>query len=95
MKVQLAWATRVRHIAVDGKVLCEPKTKSAGYSVSNGQYNTLALSGLPTYSKSSDDSDRSHGDGTIKFAPLDQQDFKIILRSICKKCQKRYAKLFK
>lgn len=94
MKVHLAWATRVRHIAVDGKVLCEPKITSAGFSVSNGQYNTLALSGLPTYPKSSDDSDRSHGDGEIKFAPLDEQDFKINSRSICKKCQKRYSKLF-
>jgi hypothetical protein len=41
----LAWATKKRHIAVNGKVLCETKSKTAGYSVKNGCYNTIALSG--------------------------------------------------
>lgn len=94
MKVQLAWATRVRHIAVDGKILCEATSRSAGFSVSNGVYNTLSLRGIPTYAKTSDDLQTSHGDGEIKFAPLDKQDYKINLRSVCKTCQKKYAKLF-
>lgn len=100
--VCLAFATKKRHIAVDGHVLCEPKHRTAGYSVKNGQYNSLSLSGIPTNRKIHDDVDfinkmgklaGTHPDGIIDFKPLDQQDTVIITRSICSKCLKRYNKL--
>ncbi len=91
--VCLAWATKKRHIAVDGKVLCEAKSTTAGYSVKNGCYNTLALHGLPTHNKLSDDIKGSHGDGLIEFLPLEAQKVKIIETSICSKCLKKYKKL--
>ena len=89
--ITLAWATKKRHITIDGIVLCEP-TKSRGYSVKNGCYNSLGLSGIPDYNKRADDIKYSHCDGVIKFAPLDQQETKIITSSICAKCLKKYEK---
>jgi hypothetical protein len=93
-KVALCWATKKRHIAVDGKVLCEPKHTTTGYSVKNGGYNSLSLSGIPTHFKISDDSKHTHGDGIIPFVPLEKQPFNIIRRSICTKCQKKYDALW-
>lgn len=90
----LAWATKKRHIAVNGKVLCETKSKTAGYSVKNGCYNTIALSGLPTYNKHTDDMPGIHGDGIIEYKPLDEQQLIINTKTICKKCVKEYEKLF-
>lgn len=91
--VCLAWATRARHIAVDGKVICETKRKTSGYSVANGQYNSISLNGLPDYRKEEDDAKYTHSDGFIEFKPLDQQDVKISTRSICKKCLRKYEQL--
>lgn len=92
-KVALCWATKKRHIAVDGKVLCEPDHKTTGYSVKNGGYNTLTLSGLPTYEKVNDDSKYTHPDGNIPFRAMDKQPTKIDTRSICRKCLKKYEQL--
>ena len=91
--VCLAWATRVRHIAVDGQVICETKRKTSGYSVKNGQYNSISLTGLPNYTKEGDDTKYTHTDGLIEFKPLDQQKMKISTRSICKKCLRKYEQL--
>ena len=90
--VALAWATKKRHIAVNGKVLCEPKIRSAGYSVKNGQYNTLALTGVPDYPKTTDDVRYCHGAGIIKFAALNEQPTYCDPKSICRQCQKRYER---
>lgn len=92
--VCLAWATKKRHIAVDGKVLCEPKHKTSGYSHRNGQYNSISLSGLPTEKKIHDDKKYGHSDGVIDFKPLNQQSVKIDTRSICVKCLSKYESLF-
>lgn len=73
-------------------MLCDAKSKSGGYSVKNGIYNTIALSGLPTYEKHSDDVKYSHGDGIIAFKPLDKQKWIISTKSICAKCLKKYEK---
>lgn len=89
--IALAWATKKRHIAIDGEVLCVP-VKSRGYSVKNGCYNSLGLSGIPDTPKKADDIKYSHCDGLIKFAPLDQQETKIVTSSICVKCLKKYEK---
>ncbi len=48
MEVIIAWASQKRHIAIDGQVLCETRSQTGGYARANGQYNSLALSGLPT-----------------------------------------------
>lgn len=90
--VCLAWATKKRHIAVNGKVLCGASSKSDGYSVKNGSYNTIALSGLPTYEKHCDDKRYSHGDGIIAFERLDKQKWAIDTKSICSKCLKKYER---
>lgn len=92
--VCLVWATRKRHIAIDGKVLCEPKHKTPGYSHRNGQYNSISLGGLPTHRKIHDDQKYTHSDGLIDFKPLNQQNVKIDTRSICSKCLKKYEGLF-
>lgn len=89
----LVWATKKRHIAVDGVILCQPP-KSAGYSKSNGSYNTLGLSGIPATRKIDDDVKYSHTGGLIKFKPLHEQDVMIITSSICKKCLKKYKSFF-
>lgn len=94
-EVCLAWATRKRHIAIDKKVLCERSAKTSGYSVSNGQYNTLSLSGLPDYPKPTDDTMHSHSDGYIEFKPLGQQKTRIMERSICTRCRKKYERILR
>jgi hypothetical protein len=91
--VCLAWATKKRHIAVNSEVLCEVSSRNAGYSVKNGGYNTLALFGLPTYNKHTDDMPGTHGDGFIEYKPLSQQRLVINTKTICKKCVKQYEKL--
>jgi hypothetical protein len=92
--VCLAWATKKRHIAVDGKILCNTEHKTDGYSVKNGQYNTLSLSGLPTYKKHVSDTTFTHGDGIIDFKPISEQEMKIDTKSICTKCLHKYEKNF-
>ena len=94
-RVCLAWATRVRHIAVDGSLLCFAKSKTGGYAVSNGAYNTIALSGLPTRNKNEDDTQYTHTDGFIEFLPIENQNVKINVKSVCKKCLGKYERLFK
>lgn len=91
----LAWATKKRHIAVNGKILCEPSRKTTGYCGENGQYNTLSLSGLPTYEKKEDDVKFSHSDGFIEFKPLSDQKVKIDTSSVCSKCARKYKRLIK
>ena len=93
--VHLAWATKKRHIAVDRNILCEATSKSAGYSVKNGSYNSIALSGLPTYQKHSDDVPGSHGDGIIEYKPIEQQKLRISTKTICKKCLSKYEKIMR
>lgn len=88
--VCLAWATKKRHIAIDGKVLCKPKHKTDGYSVKNGQYNSISLAGLPTRTKTEDDVRFSHSDGFIEFKPLSEQKIKIDTKSICGNCLLKY-----
>jgi len=86
--ITLCWATKKRHIAVDGHVLCEPKSINAGYSVKNGQFNSLALSGIPTNKYIGPDKQFSHSDGVIEDKPLVEQG--IITKSICAKCLKKF-----
>lgn len=93
--VCLAWATKKRHIAVDGNVLCEPIHRTSGYSYRNGQYNSISLSGLPTERKIDDDHKYGHSDGVIDFKPLNQQSVKIDTRSICVKCLSKYERLLR
>jgi hypothetical protein len=88
-QVALAWATKKRHIAIDGKVLCQPKA-STGYSVSNGCYNTLGLSGVPTHKRTSPDVKYTHCDGLIEFKPLSEQSVFVDTKSVCKQCQRKY-----
>lgn len=92
--VALAWATKKRHIAVDGIILCDAISTSGGYSRKNGSYNGLALSGIPDFIKQVDDDKYAHGGGIIKPLPLEQQPYKIIPSSICAKCLKKYNKFF-
>lgn len=91
--VALAWATRVRHIAVNHTVLCDAVSKTNGYSFSNGTYNGLSLRGIPKDIKVDDDDVYTHTDGVIDFAPLHQQRVRIDTKSICKKCLSKYNKL--
>lgn len=92
--VTLCWATKKRHISIDGNVLCEPKYKTSGYSVKNHQYNSLSLAGIPTHFKVTDDTKYGHQDGIIEFLPLNRQKVKIEEKSICNKCLNRYSKLW-
>jgi hypothetical protein len=92
--VCLVWATKKRHIAVGGKVLCEPKHKTDGYSHGNGQYNSLSMGGLPEERKSRDDEKYTHTHGIIDFVPLANQSIKIDTRTICAKCLSKYESLF-
>lgn len=92
--VCLVWATKKRHIAVDGIVLCEPKHKTGGYSHKNGQYNSLSMLGLPKNRKVHDDEKYTHTHGIIDFKPLNQQSVRIDTRSICSKCLSKYESLF-
>lgn len=92
--VALCWATKKRHIAVDGIVLCEPNHNTTGYSVKNGGFNSLSLSGIPTQNKLSSDTKGSHGDGIIPFLPIEEQPLFINTSSICSKCLKKYGSLW-
>lgn len=94
-EVTLCWATKKRHISVDGVVLCNANHTTAGYSTKNGGYNSLYLSGIPTHFKNSDDSKTTHSDGIVSYMPLDKQPFKINRRSICIKCQNKYDALWR
>ena len=88
--VVLVWATKKRHIAVDGEVLCKPKhTNNIRQRGANG-YNSLTVHGIPDKKHIPDTS--CHHDGQIEFLPLDEQKT-IIQSSICEKCKTKYKKL--
>ena len=86
-KVALCWATKNAILQLMEKFYVKGH-KTTGYSVKNGGYNTLTLSGLPTYEKVNDDSKYTHPDGNIPFRAMDKQPTKIDTRSICRKCLK-------
>jgi hypothetical protein len=93
-EVIIAWASRKRHIFIDGKLICE--TKHKGDYSRGGHYCSYDLSGLPKHPKDTPDVDYKNGggchtSGIIPFKPLSEIDG-IITRSICNKCQKAYAK---
>lgn len=89
-KVVLAWGSRKRHIFIDKELLCKTR-HNPGYS-KGGHYNSYDLdSDVFEYRMKSIDTEYSHYQGIIKFVPLKKQ--KIILSSVCKKCQKEYEKL--
>ena len=96
--VVLAWAQKKRHIAVNGKVLCEPKHSRHIRQRGESGYNSLSINGIPDYGKKYNDVDYgkgrggSHHDGIIPFKPLNEIGG-IIERSICNKCKARYEKL--
>ena len=94
--VILAWASRKRHIFVNGVLLCEKQHKSAGYSPKGGHYISYQLE-MPSKPKTDPDSKHTHTDGIIPALPLDEikiGDGGISRRSICAACQKRYDKIF-
>lgn len=88
--VTLCWATVKRHIAIDGQVLCAQNFTTDGYSVKNGRYNSIQLSGIPTELKDDDDRPCCHTDGVISYAPLEKQAVVINRSSICVKCQRKF-----
>lgn len=94
--VVLAWAQKKRHIAINGKILCEPKHSRHIRQRGESGYNSLSINGIPDYKKKYDDVDYgrggSHHDGIIPFKPLNEVGG-IIERSICNKCKARYDKL--
>jgi hypothetical protein len=90
--VCLVWVTRKRHVAVDGKLICAAKQKSGGYTAGNGQYNSLAISGLPK-TPHTGDAPYTHPGGIIDYLPLADQKKPVVTTSICKKCLTRYAAL--
>ena len=96
-QVILAWASRTRHIFVDGKLLCEATHKTNGYSPKGGHYVSYQLE-MPDKPKTHPDISHTHTDGIIPFLPLDEIKIGnggISRKSICRKCQKQYDKLFK
>ena len=93
--VCLAWATKKRHIAVDGKVLCEAEHRTPGYSVNNGQYNSLSMVGLPNSERQHGDSKYTHSEGFMPFLPIEEQPHFVDKRSVCSKCLSKYAQVLK
>lgn len=94
--VILAWASRKRHLFVNGVLLCEKQHKSAGYSPKGGHYVSYQLE-MPNKPKTDPDTKHTHTDGGIPPLPLDEikiGDGGISRRSICAACQKRYDKIF-
>lgn len=96
-QVILAWASRKRHIFINGVLLCEKKHKTtAGYSV-KGRHHISYQVEMPNQPMSAPDGKYTHGDGIIPAMPLDEikiGDGGISRRSICVVCQKRYDKIF-
>lgn len=94
--VILAWASRKRHIFVNGVLLCEKQHKSNGYSPKGRHYVSYQLEML-SKPKSDPDTKHTHTDGIIPALPLDEikiGDGGILRDSICAACQKRYDKIF-
>ena len=92
-KVVLAWASRKRHLFVNGVLLCEKKHKTGdGYNHKGGHYMSYQLE-FPTWDKRGPDEKYAHFDGIIPAKPLDEIGG-IIRSSICAACQKRYDKIF-
>lgn len=93
-KVVLAWASRKRHIFVNGILLCASRHKTGdGYNHKGGHYMSYQLE-FPTWEKRDPDQKCAHFDGIIPAKPLDEIGG-IIRSSICTACQKRYDKIFK
>ena len=94
--VILAWASRKRHIFIDGDLICGKKGKTtAGYSVKGRHLISYQIE-MPTKPLAFPDQRYSHGEGIIPFEPLDSikiGDGGISRRSICLSCQKKYDKL--
>ena len=89
--VALAWATRKRHIAIDGKLLCAPAFTSGIRQRGAGGYNSMTVGGVPSKPKELADDKGSHFDGVIAAAPLEAQPG-IITSSICLACQTRFRR---
>ena len=95
-QVILAWASRKRHIFVNGTLLCEKVHKSAGYSPRGRHYISYQLD-MPKSPKATPDEKYCHSDGIIPAMPLDEIKIGnggISRKSICVTCQKRYDKIF-
>jgi hypothetical protein len=92
--VVIVWASRKRHIFIDGKLLCE--TKHKGDYSRGGHYCGYSLSGLPIHEKEPDvdykNGGGAHREGIIPFKPLSEVGG-ISERSICNKCKKAYSNL--
>ncbi len=92
-KVILAWASRKRHLFVNGVLLCKKKHKTRdGYNHKGAHYMSHQLE-FPTWEKRGPDEKYTHLDGIIPAKPLDEVGG-IIRTSICAACQKRYDKIF-
>ena len=95
--VALVFGSRSRHIAFDGKLLCETNHKSAAGGYSHGHYCSYSLDNSDlTTERTKDDVDYKrggcHSTGVIPFKQLNEIEPKIIERSICRKCLKRYSR---
>lgn len=95
--VVLAWASRKRHIFINGVLLCEKKHKThGGYSHKGGHYMSYQIE-MPNRPKTDPDIKYTHTDGIIPALPLDEIKIGsggISRQSICVACQKRYDKIF-
>jgi len=92
-KVVLAWASRKRHLFVNGVLLCGKKPKTGdGYSRKGGHYISYQLE-MPDKPMIHPDTKYTHTDGIIPYLPLDEiriGNGGISRKSICADCQKRY-----
>ena len=93
--VALVFGSRSRHIAFDGKLLCETNHKSAAGGYSHGHYCSYSLDNSDlTTERTKEDVDYKkggcHSTGVIPFKPLNEIEPKIIERSICRKCLSKY-----
>jgi hypothetical protein len=97
-KIVIAWASRKRHIFIDGALLCakEPKTK-CGYSGRRRGGHLISYQiEMPDSEIQKPDEKYSHGEGIIPDLPLDEIKIGsggIIRSSICTSCQKKYDKM--
>ncbi len=71
-KVVLAWASRVRHIFVNGHLMCEKKPKTVdGYSRKGGHYISYQLE-MPDKPMRAPDMLHTCGEGIVPALPLDE-----------------------
>jgi hypothetical protein len=91
--VIVAWAHQKRHLVVDGVVLCRPQFSDRIRPRGATGYNALSLHGIIDHPKRPD-SPGYHQAGSIPFLPLGDVE-RLILSSICAKCQRRYARPIK